>query len=179
MYEEEKRRIAENTSWFNHFFADLQPMMKKIGRSLQDEYHFTKIKTYSPGSNRHPYMPNYYGLFATRDNFSLQVLIILNSNEMIKHRGFVSEPSIIVIKHFSEKGWYRFEDYTLLVLTKIDSEFTTTGSGAITGLVTTGPYKGERYYAFQVPFDPFIESESIANVIDKEIVLPINNIPNK
>ena len=179
MYEEEKRKLLKTHPGFNHFFADLQPMMKKIGRSLQDEFHFTKIQTYSPGSNRHPYMPNYYGLFATRDTFSLQVLIILNSNEMIKHKGFVSEPSIIVIKHFSQKGWYRFEDYTLLVLTNVDSEFTKIRSGAITGLVTTGPYKGANYYAFQVPLDPFIESESIAKVIDQEIITPINNLPPK
>ena len=63
MYEKEKRRLADNVIWFDQFFGDLMNLLQQIAQDLQRYFQLPQKKFYTPGNNKNPIMPSFYGLY--------------------------------------------------------------------------------------------------------------------
>ena len=173
------QRLAENYAWFNQFFSDLQSLMEKIAEATSEIYDYSAKDFYYPKSNGLPYIPVYYmmGLGGKGKAYALQIFAVIDPEIITVRKGFVGEPSFIVVKHSRPERYLYLSNYGERVIWNEKIEVTSSKQGVTSGIFSEGASKGDRFQAFQVTFDSYIGTSNTKHAIQHEFVNVLKKLP--
>jgi hypothetical protein len=177
MYEQDKERLVANVNWFNQFFGDLKQLLQAIAKRLSNEFSLSSGSFYYPKSDYTPSIPSFYAIRQKGGSFAVQVYCILNPNLLEDQSAFIPEPSLVIVKHSRGDRALSLSDYGMRVIRNDLVELTGRGK-MISGTILGGEGKGTRFHAFQVPLDPFIGNQNVDEVIRKEIIDMLRQMPD-
>lgn len=178
-YDDEKRRLLDNTRWYNEFFDDLHQLLAKTATMLTGEYDRSKKMFYYPKSRDKPNIPSYY-MMGLGGASSIQLYVVLDPQSLEDQPAFLPEPSFVVIKYSRGDRYGYVDDYGKRVLSHSGVEYATADVGGkkiLSGEFLAGEGKGAKFHAFQVLLDPFIAQQDLSKVIEDEIVSVIRRLP--
>jgi hypothetical protein len=177
-YDDEKKRLLENSKWYNEFFNGLHQILAKTAAALTDEYDRKRKMFYYPKFNDKPGIPAYY-MLGLGGQSSIQVYFVLDPQLLEDQSAFLAEPSLIVVKHSRGDRYGNVTDYGIRIISNNGieyEEFPIDGKTLLTGEILAGEGTGTRFHAFQVLLDPFIAQRDLGTVIGEQIVSVLKNL---
>jgi hypothetical protein len=179
-YDDEKKRLLDNSRWYNEFFDDLHQILAKTAKMLSGRYDPQKKLLYYPKPSDRPHIPGYY-MLGLGGASSIQVYIVLDPQLMEDQPAFLAEPSLIVVKYPRGDCYCWVNDYGLRVIQNNGTSYEKSifaGKTLLTGEILAGAGKGTKFQAFQLLLDPFIAQQDLGKLIDEQIVGALNNLPD-
>jgi hypothetical protein len=178
MNEHDIQHLLDNTAWFNQFFEDLGTLLEKIAQEIKKEFDFSYEGYYYEKSPSQPSIPEYYTMELSGKGkaFALQTYAVIEPS-ILGSKRFKAEPSFIVVKHSRPDLRLYLLDFGLRVIWDQRIEVTSTAKGIVTGKFTAGLSKGERFQAFQVPFDSYLSGKDVQRSIQREFVDVLTKLP--
>lgn len=169
-------RYKTNYTWFNRFLNDVKQLLDKIAESLSPEYSLATTSFYYPKSNYVPSIPPYLLMGMGGRRSALQIYAIFDLEIIRDDDIFVTEPSLILVRHSREDKILWADDYGLKVIKSKTNAIIDEENGVISGQISG---KAEaNFHAFQVPFSYFTGDQSTEKLVQTKIVDVLLNLPD-
>ncbi len=153
-------------------------MFEKIAEAANEVFNFPVQAFYYVKSNNRPSIPQYYvmELGGAGMQFALQIYAVFDP-ALISLRKFLLEPSFIVVAHSRPDLKLYISQFGLSVIGDSQIEITATSEGIVSGMFKAGVSKGERFHAFQMPFDSYLSGADVKQSIQREFVDVLKKLP--
>jgi hypothetical protein len=174
-------RFDANVTWFNQFYDRLKYIFDEIAEMLLadeiiPEGPTTSASYYYYASKTRPSIPPYYALGLKGFDCALQIFAVLDVSLFRDPGPFKAEPSLVVVTYSQADRFAWYKDFGLRVVrtdrVRLDSGEGPVVSGSIINQEST------RFHAFQVAFDDFADARALADVIDREIIRVLQELPD-
>lgn len=177
MYQEDKDRLTGNLVWFNRFFQDISSILYRMAKLLEPITQTTSARFYYPKSNFTPGIPDYWLMGITGPAQAVQVFLVLQP-ELLERDCFVREPSFVVLYYNRPIDSLAVSAYAQRIMALDPAIQLSAYPDHFDGTFPGTDANRLQFKGFQIKLDPFINASDVEQVIKRELVDRLSNLPS-
>jgi hypothetical protein len=178
MKNRDKTRFEASMTWFNQFFDGLRQIYGYIPELLPADFFPEGFSLnienyYFPRQKAAPSIPPYYAMLLGGRQAAIQVISVIDAGLFARRSTFSPEPSMIIVVHTQAEKYAWVDEFALKVIKSQNLEVIDNYEGIVWGKIT-GLYPAS-FFAFQVKYDRFNDSQDPKGPISRYIVKPVTD----